>query len=882
MKSNNNLCSLKINIKSRLIVPLQSGYIFLRLLLLLFCLNGSLKTYSQSSFLRSIGDSQDQEASIVKVGSDVFAFGIQGTNPSLFVSKLDANLLPIWTKTYSSNNALHRDFVLLPDGNLLFSGLENNNFSTSLIKIDEDGNVLLSQSYGSFADRLKNLLVSSDGFIYHSGELEGLVSGRNKVTVQKLNSNLEPQWGFYLNYEDVESNVVDSEAYERDMVELSDGSLILVFTYSNISGTNRKIRLAKFNSDGDVEWVKGYNGGIYDLPQRMVRSDEDDLYIVSTSSSFSPQLNILLTKVDSNGNHLWSKEYQYAGDQNPVELIIDSNDNIVLTGNTTSGTPFWMGINLEGVLQFAYQLETDEQVQATKIIEYDPGYIISGSISDGDEDVLLIRLDENGELTTRCISNILGNITTNSVNLTTVNLNYTKTDISVAATSSLTTNTLTYTDSDIECKLCNQPNYLEYNFCEGEFVELDYSIYGSDVEWNDGSTLKIRKLYDQGFYWVEYTNSGCLIRDEIELIVASVVPDFTLGNDITFCTEGTIIPDLISNPSFTYNWSTGSNQENISVSESGEYWCKVTGECNSNSDTIIVTVIDPINYEPLEDTFLCKGDLLNLTLPNEYNYEWSNGSFSSYQIFDSEGNYWVEISTVCQSIVDNFSISFNPEVPSFSLGNDTTICTQGIISPTLDNEPSFSYTWNVGSNQESISVTESGQYWCRVSGECNSMADTISVEVIPPIVYSAINDTLICNVDEYRLDLPKDYNYLWSTGSVSSEEQFESNGMYWVEISTYCETVYNEFEVKISNTKEIILPNAFSPNSDGINDFFELPEDLSGSDFTVINRYGKVLYKSGDYQNDWNGKELESGNYFILISHICLEKDIKGSLNILK
>jgi gliding motility-associated-like protein len=85
----------------------------------------------------------------------------------------------------------------------------------------------------------------------------------------------------------------------------------------------------------------------------------------------------------------------------------------------------------------------------------------------------------------------------------------------------------------------------------------------------------------------------------------------------------------------------------------------------------------------------------------------------------------------------------------------------------------------------------------------------------------------------------------------------------------------------LPNDEEILLPNAFSPNGDGMNDYFVLSglPDNSQSTLTVFNRWGNMVYRSDGrkYQNDWDGRgnmsnmvsighELPNGVYFYVIS----------------
>jgi gliding motility-associated-like protein len=65
---------------------------------------------------------------------------------------------------------------------------------------------------------------------------------------------------------------------------------------------------------------------------------------------------------------------------------------------------------------------------------------------------------------------------------------------------------------------------------------------------------------------------------------------------------------------------------------------------------------------------------------------------------------------------------------------------------------------------------------------------------------------------------------------------------------------------------ELIVPNVISPNSDGINDFFEIANLQEDTELIILNRWGNVVFSSTNYQNNWDGKdnsgkELVAGVY---------------------
>ncbi len=79
---------------------------------------------------------------------------------------------------------------------------------------------------------------------------------------------------------------------------------------------------------------------------------------------------------------------------------------------------------------------------------------------------------------------------------------------------------------------------------------------------------------------------------------------------------------------------------------------------------------------------------------------------------------------------------------------------------------------------------------------------------------------------------------------------------------------------------EFFIPDAFTPNGDGFNDLFEIKHPVSTKiEIEIFNRWGNSVYKSIDYQNDWDGKgtgnflgkDLPDGTYY------CSYKELNAS-----
>lgn len=91
---------------------------------------------------------------------------------------------------------------------------------------------------------------------------------------------------------------------------------------------------------------------------------------------------------------------------------------------------------------------------------------------------------------------------------------------------------------------------------------------------------------------------------------------------------------------------------------------------------------------------------------------------------------------------------------------------------------------------------------------------------------------------------------------------------------------------------ELVMPNAFSPNGDQINDFYHPKSHKSIVEFhaAIYNRWGQKLYEWNDVEADgwdgtYNGKDVKAGTYFVVVKAKGADGtvfDIKRDVNILR
>lgn len=113
------------------------------------------------------------------------------------------------------------------------------------------------------------------------------------------------------------------------------------------------------------------------------------------------------------------------------------------------------------------------------------------------------------------------------------------------------------------------------------------------------------------------------------------------------------------------------------------------------------------------------------------------------------------------------------------------------------------------------------------------------------------------------------YSYQWNDGSfgdtltVSPPHTFE----YIPTVFDACGNSITGEIVPVWVQCEIKPINVFTPNGDGKNDYFTLfnLDDYPNASVKVFNRWGKLVYENENYQNDWDGGDLNAGTYYYIV-----------------
>ena len=116
---------------------------------------------------------------------------------------------------------------------------------------------------------------------------------------------------------------------------------------------------------------------------------------------------------------------------------------------------------------------------------------------------------------------------------------------------------------------------------------------------------------------------------------------------------------------------------------------------------------------------------------------------------------------------------------------------------------------------------------------------------------------------------PATFNASSGNHEITFQDLFAGTYEVTVRDAQGCTIVFTQV---IGSDPTIFIPNVFTPNNDNINEtFFIRNLPASGSVLVISNRWGKIVYETNNYQNDWDGGDHSDGTYFYRI-------DIEGTV----
>lgn len=485
----------------------------------------------------------------------------------------------------------------------------------------------------------------------------------------------------------------------------------------------------------------------------------------------------------------------------------------------------------------------------------------------------------------------------------------------------------------------------ENPLCEGEIFTLDaysenvasYQWYRNEVMIN-GATQPTLEVFQPGSYEVQLTFSAanCVLEGSIEIEYSAnpIVTNTSLtqcetseGETIFNLTEAQI--QLVTNPqehSFSYFLSENDAQNNLNPIE--------------NPDSFILSTLNQTIYTRVSNTFGCFSIAeislftTNNSFQNPDDLEACDDNFdgfgtfdltqnisaieaqlpagAAYTLFPSYEDALLNISPIDVQEYQNYQSSNNQiYVKITANGECVGIMWFGLIVHSFEGDlqevnlylcegenlvlsaPNgyFDYQWNLNNqtvNQQNITIEEVGNYTV-------SFKNDLGCEATKTYIVSLSSKAEILSVEV------NDFNQNGGSATVyvqgSGVYEFSIDGIYYQEENVFTNLPVGQHLVFVRDingcgitTHSIMVldyPKYFTPNGDGINDFWRIPMlsiAYPEAQIEIYNRFGKLVYNFAAKNMGWNGtlnnNLLPSTDYWFVIR--LDNRTIKGHFSLIR
>jgi len=392
------------------------------------------------------------------------------------------------------------------------------------------------------------------------------------------------------------------------------------------------------------------------------------------------------------------------------------------------------------------------------------------------------------------------------------------------------------------------------------------------------------------------------------------------GTDTVLCagaTNGIADADFVNaTGNVTYSWTGGLTGAHLTGLAAGTYEVTATDANNCTLNGSVTIAEPPPLIMPVSATDArCFGGygqaIANPIGAGPFTFSWSTGG-NAQIISAPAGNHSVT-ATDANSCEQTGSFTINQPsqivvsgsgISPVCLGDSTGSVTFSVSGGT----PGYAYTWspavsttnaaiNIPSGTYSVTVTDANQ--CTMSG-ASTLTDppAVTVDIFPNPAQVQQGQTVQLTVTTNQSGT---LDYVWTPQSGLSCYDCPEPVFSGLETQTYTLDVTTaegcpgtaEVTVTVISNVGLFIPNAFSPDGNGRNDYFEFFGSLElvrQIELKIFDRWGSKLFESFDLNNKWDGthkgKEVNPGVYVytLKVAWITNHRDsfYKGSVTVLR
>jgi len=378
---------------------------------------------------------------------------------------------------------------------------------------------------------------------------------------------------------------------------------------------------------------------------------------------------------------------------------------------------------------------------------------------------------------------------------------------------------------------------------------------------------------------------------------------------------------------YTYQWSTGQNTGSITFAPatSQSVWLAVTDACTGIPayDTIFVTVpvLSPLAILTSPDiTEICPYIPATLGVQvsggsGQYTYLWTTNNVLSSTTDSllvnpgSSSMYQITVTDNCGNTIQD-SISYTILSPPLVLQTNGPfqVCPGDSVTLLVTASGGYGnyyYSWSTTETTPQITVApqNSTSYFVQVSDECQTFSVTAvaMVQVVKPLAnfYIMSQDPMQGLPVQFENASFNAWSYTWAFGDgngsflVNPTHTYTQPGAYEITlIATNQEGCIDSISkwIDIAPERYIYLPNSFTPDGDGLNEYFYGRFiGLMSARFYIFNRWGEEVFFSDQLNFVWDasyeGVPVQDGTYtWYLIYEIekGIYEDLSGHVNVIR
>ena len=465
--------------------------------------------------------------------------------------------------------------------------------------------------------------------------------------------------------------------------------------------------------------------------------------------------------------------------------------------------------------------------------------------------------------------------------------------------------TITVTVAENPDVSTNEPDPI----CPGDEVQLEASG-AENWEWfpdDDLNASDISNPIFTGNNTTELTvvgSNACGDDSSTVLIVVGTL-DISISEDSEICPGESI--ELSATGGTSYSWSpeSGLSDPNISnpvasPSSSTTYNVEIiTEEGCAVTEEVEITVLPPApNLTGDDSKASCNGIPVTLFVEGADQYQWSpSAGLSSTTIATPEANpaentvYTVVGSNACGE--DSFQVTVLVSSIDVTIQADSVVCA---------NEPFFlsanganNYVWQPSEsvfsiysaetqaeiNQSSV-ITVTGMDSLGCTG-----TESVLIRTYPRLSFRLGNDRVIDFGEEITLETFSAFPITWEDNPYISCTSCNNPSVFPPETTTYIGEITTDFgcperdSLTVFVRGELYVPNAFTPDGDGLNDIFKAEGlDIVKFNMKIFNRWGELIFESDDINNGWNGSSGNDSYYSPpgIYQYIIVAQEHKGEV----